>query len=233
MASHSPAAHSSHDETPTSSRPPPAEAQGSWGLPLLLIFGTTAVLLYALLAPRAEAPPPRVAAAPPAAAAPAGGLGPMVDRALDSGVRIRVPERGVEGRLLEFIRDPARPVDRTTWFDFDRLTFATGSATLQASSSDQLAAIAAILAAHPEVKLKIGGYTDDVGDPASNQRLSEQRAANVRAALVEQGVAPDRLAAEGYGAQFPLGDNATEAGRAMNRRISMRVVEKAPPPAAR
>ena len=82
------------------------------------------------------------------------------------------------------------------------------------------------MAAYPVVKLKIGGYTDNVGDPAANQLLSEQRAANVRDALVRLGVAQDRLAAEGYGEQFPVGDNATPEGRAMNRRISMRVVEK-------
>ena len=84
----------------------------------------------------------------------------------------------------------------------------------------------AILAAYPAVKLKIGGYTDNVGDPAFNKQLSEQRAANVRAALVGQGVAPDRLASEGYGDQFPVADNATAEGRAQNRRISMRVAEK-------
>jgi outer membrane protein OmpA-like peptidoglycan-associated protein len=137
-----------------------------------------------------------------------------------------VPEHGVEGRLVTFIEDQGRPADKTTWFDFDRLTFETGSATLAQSSQDQLQAVAAILAAHPPVKLKIGGYTDNVGDPASNQRLSDERARNVRSALIRAGVDPERLAAEGYGEQFPIGDNATDEGRAKNRRISMRVVEK-------
>jgi outer membrane protein OmpA-like peptidoglycan-associated protein len=76
------------------------------------------------------------------------------------------------------------------------------------------------------VKLKLGGYTDNVGDPAANLKLSQERADSVMGALVKLGVAPDRLAAEGYGEQFPVGDNATPEGRAMNRRISMRVAEK-------
>jgi K(+)-stimulated pyrophosphate-energized sodium pump len=197
---------------------------GEWLLPLVIAVALTAITLWALLAPRAELAPPPVAARPPVAAP--GALGAMVEQALADGTRISVPERGVEGRLLAFIRDPAQQPDKTTWFDFDRLTFETGSATLGEGSRDQLVSVAAILAAFPAVKLKIGGYTDNVGDAALNQQLSAQRAASVQAMLVHLGVAQDRLAAEGYGDQFPVGDNATPEGRAMNRRISMRVVEK-------
>jgi OmpA-OmpF porin, OOP family len=211
-------------------------------LALLLTLVLTAVTLWALLAPRVApapaapasaepqpAPPAATAeeAAPPAAgAAEPGTLGPMVERELQGGGKVTVPERGVEGRLLAFIADAGQPVDRTTWFDFDRLTFDTGKATLGAASQEQLAAVAAILAAYPAVKLKIGGYTDNVGDAAFNQRLSEERARNVSAALAGLRVDPARLAAEGYGEQFPVGDNATAEGRARNRRISMRVTEK-------
>jgi outer membrane protein OmpA-like peptidoglycan-associated protein len=203
----------------------PAEPTRGWPVAFLLLLATTAVTLWALLQPRAElppAPPPPAAAAAPADA----GLGPLVERALPTGARINVPLSGVEGRLLAFIQDASRPADRATWFDFDRLTFDTASATLHESSRDQLGAVSAILAAFPAVKLKIGGYTDNVGDAASNQKLSERRAAEVREALVRLGTAPDRLTAEGYGEQFPVGDNATAEGRAMNRRISMRVMEK-------
>lgn len=215
------------DQHAAPAAPEDSAGQGSgWLLALALLVATTGVTLWALLAPRPEvAPRPPVAMAP-RSAAPAGVLGPMVERALAGGRRITVPERGVEGRLLAFVQDPNRPADKTTWFDFDRLTFETGSATLEPGSQEQLAAVAAILASYPLVKLKIGGYTDDVGDAAFNQRLSEQRAANVRSALVQTGVAPDRLDAEGYGERYPVGDNATPEGRAMNRRISMRVVEK-------
>jgi len=153
-------------------------------------------------------------------------LGNYVPRTLVDGTVITVPERGVENRLLAFIVDSSRPVDTTTWFDFDRLLFDTGSATLRPESNAQLRDIAAILKAHPNVQVKIGGYTDNVGNPADNQTLSQERADSVRAQLVSMGIDGSRLTAEGYGEEHPVADNSTEAGRAMNRRISMLVIEK-------
>jgi outer membrane protein OmpA-like peptidoglycan-associated protein len=179
--------------------------------------------------PHAAADPHGAAPHEPATtgAEPAGApLGELVAHALPNGAQVRVPERGVEGRLLAFVADGARPVDTTTWFDFDRLTFETGAAVLRPQSQDQLRAVADILRAYPRVRLKIGGYTDNVGQPEANQRLSEHRAANVRDALAGLGVEAGRLEAEGYGERHPVGDNATAEGRARNRRISMRVLEK-------
>lgn len=189
----------------------------------LLTLAFTALLVWALVCARPGAAPVLAAAAPPPTA---GALGAMVERSLAGGARVVVPERGVEGRLLAFIEDPAAAADKTTWFDFDRLTFETASVALGAGSRQQLEAVAAILSAYPAVKLKLGGYTDNVGDPAANLKLSQARADSVLGALVNLGVAPERLSAEGYGEQFPVGDNATPEGRAMNRRISMRVAEK-------
>jgi len=221
-----PPSHAAHDEAP-----------GPVDLGQLLagVLGTaavTAAILYALLWPYqrpVSAPLPAAAAHAGAAVhhpAAAGPLGALVDRTLPGGAQLRVPEHGVEGRLVAFLADPARPADKTTWFDFDRLVFATGSAQLGPESQDQLQAVAEILRAFPASRLKIGGYTDNVGDAPSNQRLSEARAASVRAALLPLGVAPARLEAEGYGEQFPVADNGTAEGRARNRRISMRVMEK-------
>ena len=74
--------------------------------------------------------------------------------------------------------------------------------------------------------MKIGGYTDNTGDPAHNQALSEARAKGVMDALVAQGVDPSRLESQGYGDQYPVGDNSTEEGRQANRRIALRVTQK-------
>jgi outer membrane protein OmpA-like peptidoglycan-associated protein len=153
-------------------------------------------------------------------------LGNYVPRTLIDGTVITIPERGVENRLLAFIVDTSRTPDTTTWFDFDRLLFNTGSATLRPESKDQLRDVAAILKAHPNAQVKIGGYTDNMGPSSSNIILSQERADNVRAQLVNMGVAPSRLTAEGYGEQHPVADNSTESGRAMNRRISMLVTQK-------
>ena len=84
----------------------------------------------------------------------------------------------------------------------------------------------AILKAFPNVHIKLGGYTDNTGDKTANMKLSQDRANTVMGELVKLGVAPARLGAEGYGDQFPVGDNATEEGRQQNRRIAMRVAKK-------
>jgi OOP family OmpA-OmpF porin len=197
-----------------------------WLLPLLLIL--LGLILWLALrsnpAPVAEAPAPVTTPAPVAPQPP--DLGSFVSRQLPDGTTLNVPERGVEGRLLAFIQDPAQKPNKTSWFDFDRLLFATGSATLQPQSLEQLHNIAAILQAYPQTHLTIGGYTDNTGDAAANLQLSQDRANNVTAELVKLGIARDRLVAKGYGEEHPVGDNATEAGRAQNRRISMLVTQK-------
>lgn len=154
------------------------------------------------------------------------GLGAFVTRRLPSGLDLRIPERGVEARLVDFIEDDSRPVSDTVWFDFDRLQFATGSATLTPESQEQLRNVSEVLRAYPNVKVKIGGYTDNTGDPAANLTLSQNRATSVTQELVRLGTAANRLEAEGYGEQHPVADNSTEAGRQQNRRISIRVTEK-------
>ncbi|MBL7951651.1 MAG: sodium-translocating pyrophosphatase [Flavobacteriales bacterium] len=133
---------------------------------------------------------------------------------------------GIESSVVNFLEGSA-PVDKETWFNFDRLTFATGSAQLDMDQSrDQLTNIAEIMKAFPKAKLKIGGYTDNVGDAAANLKLSGERAANVKQAIVGLGIDAARLEAEGYGQEHPVASNDTEDGRAQNRRIAVRVTEK-------
>lgn len=153
--------------------------------------------------------------------APAGGT-----LALPGGRTLNVPADGLEHQLVAFITDSSKPVDKTTWFNFDRLLFETGSATLKPESQEQLKDVAAIFAAFPKIRAKVGGYTDNVGKAAANLQLSDRRAKSVMQQLVGLGVAQDRLAAEGYGDQHPVADNSTEQGRAQNRRIALRVTEK-------
>lgn len=133
---------------------------------------------------------------------------------------------GIESQLVNFVQDNSKMVDKDTWFNFDRLLFETNESTLMPESQEQLTNIAEILKAFPNVKVKIGGYTDNTGDPTFNQRLSTDRAFNVKAELEKLGVEGSRMEAEGYGDKHPVADNNTEEGRQMNRRIAMRVVEK-------
>ena len=97
---------------------------------------------------------------------------------------------------------------------------------LRPESREQLRNIAEILKAYPNVQVKVGGYTDSSGDPATNLRLSQDRANSVRQELVGLGIAGDRITAKGYGQEHPVADNTTEAGRAQNRRVALRVTQK-------
>ncbi|MBN8826862.1 sodium-translocating pyrophosphatase [Spirosoma sp.] len=152
-------------------------------------------------------------------------LGEFSVQKLTSGVELNIPEFGVENKLLAFIKSD-KPVDKTTWFDFDRLLFQTGSATLEPQSQEQLKNIAEILKAYPNVTIKLGGYTDNTGNAAANLKLSQDRANSVRGELEKMDISKDRLEAEGYGQEHPVASNETEEGRAQNRRISIRVTKK-------
>jgi outer membrane protein OmpA-like peptidoglycan-associated protein len=158
-------------------------------------------------------------------------LGDLMKVKLPDGTELNVPSRGVEARLVSYLNDNTAPVSDSTWFDFDRLLFDTGSASLQPASQEQLTNIAEILKAYPQVKIRIGGYTDNTGDPAANQQLSQQRADSVMAQLTQLGVDPSRMTAKGYGQEDAVADNSTEEGRQKNRRISLRVTEKQAPSA--
>lgn len=168
-------------------------------------------------------------AASRAAAATSGAVASATDwikRTLPGGVELNAPPEGIEHRLVRFIADRNATVNDTTWFEFDRLTFETGSATLRPESRDQLQNVASILKAYPDVHVKIGGYTDNIGDASANMRLSQDRADAVRRELEVLGISPTRLAAEGYGSRHPVANNTTEEGRAKNRRIAVRVTQK-------
>jgi OOP family OmpA-OmpF porin len=156
----------------------------------------------------------------------AASLGAFVKASIPGGTYLNIPENGMESKLLVFIQDSNAQPSRETWFEFDRLTFDTGGDHLQLSSQEQLENIAKILNAYPNVHARIGGYTDNQGDPAANLKLSQDRANVVMAQLVGLGVDASRLDAKGYGAEHPVGDNNTIDGRQANRRIALRVTQK-------
>jgi outer membrane protein OmpA-like peptidoglycan-associated protein len=161
-----------------------------------------------------------------AAGAAVADLGAFLTRRLPSGVELNIPSFGIENKVVSFIEDTSQPLEPARWFNFDRLLFDTNSATLAPRSQEQLGNIAKILEAYPSVRIKIGGYTDNTGSPEANLKLSQDRAASVRNELVRLGVAANRLEAEGYGQEHPVASNATEEGRAQNRRIAMRVTAR-------
>lgn len=99
--------------------------------------------------------------------------------------------------------------------------FAFDKATIRPDAARLLNDIAVTLKNNPLWTLRVVGYTDSIGDPAYNQRLSEQRAQAVVLALTSRGIDPARLTYEGLGASDPVGDNSTLQGRALNRRVEL------------
>ncbi len=81
------------------------------------------------------------------------------------------------------------------------------------------------LRSHPRAQIRIVGHTDNFGTALETQRVSEQRANVVRQYLIQRGIDPGRIFASGQGARFPIADNRTEAGRRLNRRVEIVIVE--------
>ena len=108
----------------------------------------------------------------------------------------------------------------------DKVKFPLDAAALSAEGRAVLEDLVALLQAHPEIAvLEVQGHTDSSGDAVYNAALAQRRAESVRDAMVGLGLPPERLRATGYAAMRPIGDNATDTGRAENRRVEFVVVE--------
>jgi OmpA-OmpF porin, OOP family len=140
---------------------------------------------------------------------------------LPTGVMLHIPKDGFESRLVGFIRDSSQRVSDTTWFEFDRVQFVSGSTTLTPESHEQLNNVAAILHAYPNVSVKVAGYTDNQGRASANRRLARQRASAVKQELFRRGVAGNRLQVVGYGEAHPIANSASE-----DARVALRVTAK-------
>ncbi|TDN38331.1 OmpA family protein [Hymenobacter sp. UV11] len=149
---------------------------------------------------------------------------------LKNGLRQVIGAASTESKLYQFLIDPTKEVDLVDptkdWIGFDRIYFESSKATLTNESLWQLSNVASILKRFPEAKIKIGGYTDSSGNPLSNLRLSRERAAATKDALVGMGVPTERLTAVGFGSLDNITTNDTEEGRSINRRVSMQVTDK-------
>ncbi len=101
------------------------------------------------------------------------------------------------------------------------INFATGKSDIQPESLPIIDQVAAMLTANPSLKISVEGHTDNVGTPASNKTLSENRAKAVMNACLAKGIDKSRLTAKGWGQDKPILDNNTEEGKAKNRRVEI------------
>ena len=103
------------------------------------------------------------------------------------------------------------------------ILFVTGKYTLQSSSNKGLDEVAKLLNESPDLKITIAGHTDNVGDEARNQTLSENRANTVKQYFIKKGINESRITANGFGEGQPIADNKTAAGRTKNRRVELTI----------
>ena len=107
---------------------------------------------------------------------------------------------------------------------FNSVQFKSSSAQLTDGAKMRLDQVARAINEQANLRVEIGGYTDNSGSKVFNQKLSEQRAESVRQYLIAKGVDPGRLVAHGYGSSQPVASNDTETGRAANRRVEFKII---------
>ncbi|MBU7578221.1 MAG: DUF937 domain-containing protein [Flavihumibacter sp.] len=225
----------------SSSAPRPAvphveepKKSGSWLMPLVLGLAAVALLLYLFKGCGGGEHKEEVVMETPAPVepAPAAPITPPARESLKvklaDGTEIDAYKGGIEDKLVACLNDAACIAGRDQWFDFDNLNFETGSARLTAESIAQIRNIVAILKAYPAAKIKIGGYTDKVGNDADNKKLSQERADAVLAEIRKEGANTAQLVgAEGYGEELAkVAETASDEERRVDRRISVQLREK-------
>lgn len=155
----------------------------------------------------------------------------LTEVSLPSGTKLQAYPGGIEDQLIKFIqsdeyKNGTAETLKDKWFNFDDLNFKFGKTELEPSSKRQLDNIVAILKAFPEVKIKIGGYTDKKDDDAKNLKLSDDRAKVVKAALEKEGVGAQVPEAEGYGEKYAtVAETASDQERAVDRKTSVRLIK--------
>lgn len=151
-----------------------------------------------------------------------GGIGYLFDRQ-EQELRAAVAREQEAGRAeVERVREDLLKItlQNEVLFDF-------GKADIKPAFAPTLDKLAAVLVKYDRSFATVIGHTDAVGSEAFNQRLSERRAEAVVDALAARGVAPGRMSAAGRGEGEPRADNASEAGRQLNRRVEILVTPQA------
>jgi flagellar motor protein MotB len=133
-------------------------------------------------------------------------------------------ENPITDPFLRYI--PLKAIDVGESVILRNIFFDTDQFNLKKASQIELDRLTDLLNENPEMKIEIGGHTDNVGTPEYNQVLSYNRAKAVYDYLLTKGILPERLSYQGYGLSKPVADNKTEAGRKQNRRTEITVTGK-------
>lgn len=195
--------------------------RGNYYLPWILLGLALliALLLFRGCSRHEEAAAPLPATAPAAATAAL----PVEAVALPNGKSIDLEPQTLNYELQRYLASN-EPTPKT--FQFDKLNFDSGSATVRPADEANVDALAQILAAYPNAKVKVVGYTDARGGAGGNAQLGQQRADAVVAALVAKGADKARIEASSGGEANPTDTNATAQGQFENRRTELVVLAK-------
>jgi outer membrane protein OmpA-like peptidoglycan-associated protein/tetratricopeptide (TPR) repeat protein len=121
---------------------------------------------------------------------------------------------------------PLQPIETNASVVLKNIFFDVNKFDLKPESEAELDKLVQLMNDNPAIKIQIGGHTDNVGKPADNLVLSNNRAKSVVSYLVSKNIAAQRLVAKGFGETQPIADNKTEEGRASNRRTEMKVISQ-------
>ncbi len=135
-------------------------------------------------------------------------------------------EKSVNETTPILSEEEKKEINKVLTLATESIAFKTASAELTEESFSALDQVAQLLLKNPGIKLELSGHTDNTGNEASNLQLSKDRASSVKTYLSVKGIASVRISAEGYGSNRPISDNSTQKGRALNRRVEMKIVEQ-------
>lgn len=147
-------------------------------------------------------------------------IGALAGAAIGAGVGNYLDK---QARELERIAETRRTENGIVTTLKEKLLFDTNSASLKPAAASSLDQIGDIIRRYPEDRVVVAGHTDNRGSEAYNETLSQRRAEAVRRHLIARGVSSSSLEALGYGKSQPVAPNATDAGRAKNRRVELQI----------
>jgi len=111
-------------------------------------------------------------------------------------------------------------------FNIENIYFDNNSYKVQLATNEILIEFAKYLELNSTLVIEINGFTDNIGDNVDNQFLSENRSKAVRDLLLIHGISQDRVSYNGFGESLPISNNDTEKGRASNRRIEFKIIDR-------
>jgi len=118
-----------------------------------------------------------------------------------------------------------QPIEKGTVIKLKNVLFYMGTANLLESSYGELDAVVAFLKSNPKVKIELNGHTDNQGDPHKDLILSQDRVDRIKSYLVSKKINARRISGKGFGGSKPVASNATEDGRALNRRVEFVILK--------